>query len=676
MAARYWVGTGTWDTTSTTNWSATNGGAGGASVPTIADDVFFTSLSGSMTTGSGFLNAQSITCTGYSGTWSGTSALFIIHGSLTLATGMTYSLTNESYIFRATGSINTAGKTINAITVDGGTGYTPTITLASALTTTGTIGPNGAGAIFTTANFSISAASNIRALNGATINLGSSQVTFTGNNPSFSLDAASTLNAGTSTITFTQNGVISSPGKTYNNVAVTANSAGSLIITGGNTFSTLTLTAATGSPKTIIIYIDSDQTIGTLVTSGTTINNRIAIVGSNTTFTKRPITLTVGTYTTKSDVDFGNITAAGASAPWSGTRLGDLGGNSNISFQAAKTVYWNSSSLTNFTDAGWATTSGGTPAAANFPLPQDSIVIDDAGAATSITGTNHFVKNVTTSSRTTAITFNPNLVVLGNWTTGSGVSFGSGYIMFGGTGVQTFSSAGKTLPTGGSFHVLWGATCRLQDALSSSGIVYVRGDGSTFDMNGYAVTAPSAITQGAAVLAFGSGSIMTLTGTSTVFQASQTGVTTTGSGTISVTGAAAKTFSGNGGNYSAVTLNQGGAGALTILGSNSFANIASSYGATGNTSIRFNAGTTTTVSSFTASGTAGKLLTLTSTSTTRAILSDSSGTNSISFANISNLNATGGANWWSYSVNGNTDGGNNLGWLFVPAMNTNFFAFF
>lgn len=44
MADRYWVGgTGTWNSSSTTNWSATPGGAGGASVPTSVDSVFFDS---------------------------------------------------------------------------------------------------------------------------------------------------------------------------------------------------------------------------------------------------------------------------------------------------------------------------------------------------------------------------------------------------------------------------------------------------------------------------------------------------------------------------------------------------------------------------------------------------------------------------------------------------------
>ena len=42
MANRYWVGgSGTWDTSSTTNWSRTSGGTGGATVPTAFDNVFF-----------------------------------------------------------------------------------------------------------------------------------------------------------------------------------------------------------------------------------------------------------------------------------------------------------------------------------------------------------------------------------------------------------------------------------------------------------------------------------------------------------------------------------------------------------------------------------------------------------------------------------------------------------
>lgn len=47
MANKYWVGgTGTWNNSTTTNWSDTSGGSGGATVPTSADDVFIDSSSG------------------------------------------------------------------------------------------------------------------------------------------------------------------------------------------------------------------------------------------------------------------------------------------------------------------------------------------------------------------------------------------------------------------------------------------------------------------------------------------------------------------------------------------------------------------------------------------------------------------------------------------------------
>lgn len=45
--ARYWInGTGTWDASDTTHWSATSGGSSGASVPSGSDDVVFDSNSG------------------------------------------------------------------------------------------------------------------------------------------------------------------------------------------------------------------------------------------------------------------------------------------------------------------------------------------------------------------------------------------------------------------------------------------------------------------------------------------------------------------------------------------------------------------------------------------------------------------------------------------------------
>jgi len=50
MANRFWVGgSGTWDGASTANWSATSGGASGASAPVAADSIFFDANSGTGT---------------------------------------------------------------------------------------------------------------------------------------------------------------------------------------------------------------------------------------------------------------------------------------------------------------------------------------------------------------------------------------------------------------------------------------------------------------------------------------------------------------------------------------------------------------------------------------------------------------------------------------------------
>ena len=91
------------------------------------------------------------------------------------------------------------------------------------------------------------------------------------------------------------------------------------------------------------------------------------------------------------------------------------------------------------------------------------------------------------------------------------------------------------------------------------------------------------------------------------------GLTVTGTGTFSLTSAGAKTFAGNSLNYSGITLNQGGAGTLTIQGNNTFKDITNSYRATGATTISI--GTTTqTVTQWTATGAATRVLTIQGTS--------------------------------------------------------------
>jgi len=71
MAARFWVGgTGNWDASDTTHWSATSGGAGGASVPGASDDVTMDASSGGGTvTATAAINVISITGGAFTGTF-------------------------------------------------------------------------------------------------------------------------------------------------------------------------------------------------------------------------------------------------------------------------------------------------------------------------------------------------------------------------------------------------------------------------------------------------------------------------------------------------------------------------------------------------------------------------------------------------------------------------------
>jgi hypothetical protein len=140
MANRYWRGgAGTWDTTTTTNWSTTSGGAGGASVPTAADAVFFDQAGTYTVTCTGALTCLDITVSAGTVTFAtGTTPTFAISGSMSLLAGTVWSATG-AITFNAT----TTGKTIttNGVSISGAitfNGAGGVWTLGSALTTTST----------------------------------------------------------------------------------------------------------------------------------------------------------------------------------------------------------------------------------------------------------------------------------------------------------------------------------------------------------------------------------------------------------------------------------------------------------------------------------------------------------------------------------------------------------
>ena len=459
MANRYWVGgTGSWDAT-TTHWSATSGGASGASVPTSADDVFFDTLS----------NATLYTCTlttapicrslSVAGPATGNvtmagSPTWLIYGSLTIAaTGVTWSVTSGIFFSQPTSGFTL---TTNGITILGSLSFQGTggMTLGSALTTSQSV--NVVAGTFSTANFNITTTNNFILTGTFTraINLGSSAISCA----SWSALAATnlTVNAGTSTITVTNAaGTFNGGGLTYYNVTKASN--GFAIGDGGNTFNALTNTTITASGAFPCSFA-GDQTIGTLTVNGGSGGSGItgrASIQTPSTLAGTQVTLTVASFITNGFVDFRDINFAGAASPLTVATGGDCGNNTNITLQAPKTVYWSLVAGGVFNSAtAWATTSGGAPAQANFPLPQDTAIFDNTGlnSGASITFSNNpTFGTLDMSTRTLPMTFavsNSAANIYGDFTLSSSVTTTAttGSLTFSGYNkTQTITSAGVTI---------------------------------------------------------------------------------------------------------------------------------------------------------------------------------------------------------------------------------------
>jgi len=598
MADRYWVGgSGTWNTSSTTNWSTSSGGASGASAPTASDNVFFDSNS-NVGTGAFTVTVSAAVCNDI--TIGGASAPQALDGAMTLAFAsstltVSGSWTNQATNFAVTQTAGTltfnattTGKTIttNGVTI----GVTTTLngvggawTLGSALNigsfnltlTNGTFDTSASNYAVTVGTFS-SSNSNTR-----TINLNGSTLTLNLNwSMTFSTNA--TLNAGTSTITSSSSGFsFDGGGLTYYNVSCTSTTATTLtkIITGANTFNNLTFsTIATAGLNNI--SISANQTInGTLTVNGSNGSRRM-FVRSNTIGTTR--TLTCAAIAAMTDVDFRDITIAGAAGTLSGTRLGDCGGNSNITFVAGTNKYWNLAAGGNWNATAWATSSGGGVADTNYPLPQDTAIIENTGLTASNTITINGAWNIGTldsSTRTNAMTLasgSNTPTFYGNFTYGSGVTpTGTSTYTFSNRSTKTLNSGGKTFtqfvtinaPSGGIQLVTNNLTLgTTQTTILTQG---------TLDLNNLTLTTGvfGSNNSNTRTIAFGTGNI-SCSGTSVVWDITTSfGLTTTGTQVVNVTSvgsAAILVYSGPLSETNSISYNfTGGTYALSFFSSSS-----------------------------------------------------------------------------------------------------------
>jgi hypothetical protein len=694
----YWVGgTGNWSDTS--RWSTSSGGGSGAAIPTSLDAVNFDSLSNAtaytatIDAGVTLARCASFTMAGpLTGnvTFAGTVGI-AFHGNVSFAaTGITRTYTgtinwagNSSYTF------TTNGVALNSQILIAGVGAT--WTLGSSFSTGQSFlvnfGAFNTDSYTCTVNNFTSTGTGVRSLT-----LGASTVSAT---TSFSFGTSPgvvgnfSFNAGTSSVScgnvvITLNG----NGQTFYNISFGNAAATGITITGANTFNTLSFAGRT-SVGIAPVTFNANQTISTLTLNAGTAAAYRTFLASDTIGTTR--TLTVGTLTAgASDYDFRDITIAGAAAPISGTRFGDAKGNSGITFDAAKTVYYRQTGSANWGATGtgsWSATSGGGFDATQFPLAQDTAIFPaatyPASGSTTTVNANYNIGTIDMSLRTsntmTLATGTTTPQIYGNWINGTGTTLsGTGIMTFAGRGSQTITSAGGTFTQRLTIDTP-GGSVTLQDAFTASQSIttLLTITQGTFDAAVYSVSLSGAASglsstgTGTRTIAVGSGT-WTIAGSGTVWNApNSTNLTITGTGTISLTNASAKTFAGGGISYSDITLNQGGAGTLTITANNTFKNITNTYSATGATTINFGATTQTLTNPWTATGEATRVLTVSGTSAASPgtlIFSGAGTASNVDYLTVSNVRAYPLVDDWYAGPNSTNSG--SLGWYFVAAGGT------
>lgn len=359
MADRYWVwGTGNWDASTTTHWSASSGGAGGASVPTSADNVIFDQSSSAANAAYTVTITATANCLDFTMdgphptdvnkvTWEGSSALNI-YGSLNLLWGTAGITRTYSGVFNFLS--NSTWKTISTNWVaiasnfvfNNATGWW---TLLNSLTSANTVIVTAWN--FNSWNYDITCNSfSSSNSNTRTISLWSSVLTCTQLSAALAINFATvtglTFNAWTSTVKITS-GVswtvtFSWGGLTFNNFwnASTWNCV--VLISWSNTFNQFKVDAW----RTQQFTAGTTQTIADPVFVGTLGN--VITIGSSTAASHTLAKSGGGTVT----ADYCSISRSTATpaSTWYATNSTDGGNNSGWTFGAAPS--WSNSNFLMF----------------------------------------------------------------------------------------------------------------------------------------------------------------------------------------------------------------------------------------------------------------------------------------------------------------------------------------
>lgn len=676
-----------------------------------APNLYITSGTG-LTTGS-ITNNSYFNILDFTGSAGAPSGSVSIATSLTLASGGTYSGLAPTFN-GFTGTFTTQGKTVSSFTVNHTINNASVTTLLGALQTgnaTLIVGSlDLAGYTLTcTATFSTNSIQVRSLLFGtSTIFLTATGAAFTvlsmANLTNFTLTGTGGFSCTMSnTKTFTCGNTAGATTTNVPNLSLTAGGSAPTFTT-GSFFGILNFTGSTGTPVTTALNVNSLTLAAGGTYTGLTINARGTgtITGNGKTIAALTInnpglTVSLGSAITCSGI--GTLTAGTlALVSYTLTVLTFNSSNSNtraiqfgtgtilLSQTAINTTLWETSTTTNFT----TTTSGG-GVRSTYSSNSGSRTVNP-GSLSEANAINFTLNGTFTGGTIIGAGTVKNLVFI--YTTGPSISntltattltiYGSAQdwppfvtatsFTFGSTsGTKTIEFV-LNVPTIGADVIFngVGGTWQLNTALTLAAAKTATLTAGTLALNAQTLTTEFFNTSGTGVrsITFGAGTL-TASGTGTAFDATTaTNLTTTGTGTINLTSASSKTFAGGGASYP--TLNQGGAGTLTITGSSTFANITNTVQPA---TVLFTAGTTSTFTLFSLTGTAGNLITIGSPTSAQHTLSKASGTVTVDYLSISYSNATGGATW-DPGAN-SIDGGNNSGWVFAAiAANSNFFLLF
>lgn len=669
MADRYWVGgAGTWNTTSTTNWSDTSGGIGGASVPTSADDVYFDvnsgipltvtigsavscgsfnmlagsiSFSGSLTItfyGDFFINNGGAAFTSYTGIWTGAAQ----SGTRTIAT-------NGSTIGRMSlAAASTAGYVLGSA-INNSYASSDAFRLASGNFDTAGYTMSGGGVTFAVG------ATNSLYLRNSSIS-GTYGVTQTVNATGFVDPGTSNVTCGTS-----NNSTFGGTNSRWYNVTVRVQDTGSTWSGPITILSNLVLNKVSTAGTSVFPLTGNLTVDGTLsMINAASATMRVAFTSSASP-TRR--TISVGAFSGSLMMGFADIQAAGT-ATWNSTSFSDYGNNAGITFRTGVTVYV-ASTGTMVSSAMWALTPGGAGSVANFPLGQDTIKVVDSGLPSGgiITNSTSFaqilIPNFDCSERTLPFTINNGTNFSYTHFCGDVILSNSVSYTATGTGTWTYStytttarrpsgvrvgSGGVTWPLASIWSLATGQSATLANNLTLAGTFSLPA-GSTLNLAGFVLSSATFTTGTTGSINFGGGAV-TCSGNWTT---GGSAVTVTGSGSINMTSAGTKTFAGAG-VKTYPTLVQAGTGTLTVTGSNKFADINN----TAIGSVLFAGGTTNEFDAFNLDGVStAQRLTLGSTTTTKATLKKPSP--------------------WIMGA-GSIDNGNNIGLTFTSGGTIDFLA--